>query len=149
MCSSKTAIFDTGDDCIAIKSGRNRDGRRVHAPCENIVIVRNCRMKDGHGGVSIGSEVSGGMRNVFVDHCRMDSPHLDRALAHQDQHLSRRRDGEYSTSRNNTVGQVAEAVVDIDFYYEEGNGRPAGEASLPWCATWWWRTSPSQKANMP
>ena len=42
--------FDTGDDCIAIKSGRNDDGRRVDVPVENIV-VRDCVMKDGHGGV--------------------------------------------------------------------------------------------------
>jgi polygalacturonase len=57
--------FDTGDDCIAIKSGRNEDGRRVNRPCENLVI-ENCNMKDGHGGVSIGSELSGGVRNVIV-----------------------------------------------------------------------------------
>src|SRR5205085_1230806 len=50
--------FDTGDDCIAIKSGRDNDGRRVGVAAENI-IVRNCTMKDGHGGVVIGSEVSG------------------------------------------------------------------------------------------
>src|SRR5437868_5834511 len=46
--------FDTGDDCIAIKSGRNEDGRRVNVPTEN-VIVRGCEMKDGHGGITIGS----------------------------------------------------------------------------------------------
>ena len=71
--------FDTGDDCIAIKSGRNDDGRRVNVPIEN-VIIRDCSMKDGHGGVTIGSEISGGARNVFAERCRMDSPQLDRAL---------------------------------------------------------------------
>ena len=50
--------FDTGDDCIALKSGRNDDGRRVNVPVENRVI-RDCSMKDGHGGVVIGSEISG------------------------------------------------------------------------------------------
>ena len=65
--------FDTGDDCIAIKSGRNRDGRRVAIPSQNI-IVRNCVMKDGHGGVTIGSEASGDVRNVFVENCKLDSP---------------------------------------------------------------------------
>jgi len=65
-------IFDTGDDCIAIKSGRNNDGRRVGVPSENLVI-RRCVMRDGHGGVTIGSEISGGCRNVFVENCRMDS----------------------------------------------------------------------------
>ena len=52
-------MFDTGDDCIAIKSGRNADGRRVNVPGENI-IVRDCVMRDGHGGVTIGSEITGG-----------------------------------------------------------------------------------------
>jgi polygalacturonase len=75
----ENCVFDTGDDCIAIKSGRNDDGRRVAMPSENI-IVRNCTMKDGHGGVVMGSEVSGGIRNVFVENCRMDSPNLERAL---------------------------------------------------------------------
>lgn len=114
--------FDTGDDCIAIKSGRNRDGRRVNVPCENIV-VRNCRMKDGHGGVSIGSEVSGGVRNVFMEHNNMDSPHLDRALRIK---TNSQRGGELENFyfRNNTVGVVARGVIDIDFYYEEGPGGP-------------------------
>ena len=71
--------FDTGDDCIALKSGRNQDGRRIARPTEN-VIIRNCRMKDGHGGVVIGSEVSGGCRNIFAEDCEMDSPNLDRAI---------------------------------------------------------------------
>ncbi len=114
--------FSTGDDCIAIKSGRNEDGRRVHTACQNLVI-RNCSMKDGHGGVSIGSEVSGDVRNVFVDHCRMDSPNLDRALRlKSNTYRGGVMENIYFT--NNTVGQVAEAVVDIDFNYEEGNGGP-------------------------
>lgn len=114
--------FSTGDDCIAIKSGRNEDGRRVHTPCQNLV-VRNCSMKDGHGGVSIGSEVSGDVRNVFVDHNRMDSPNLDRALRiKSNTYRGGVVENVYFT--NNTVGQVAEGVVDIDFNYEEGNGGP-------------------------
>ena len=71
--------FDTGDDCIAIKSGRNADGRRIGVPSENI-IIRGCTMKDGHGGVTLGSEMSGGIRNVFVEDCVMGSPNLDRAI---------------------------------------------------------------------
>jgi len=59
------ATFDTGDDCIAIKSGRNADGRRLAAPSERIV-VRGCRMRAGHGGVTIGSEVSGSVRDVEI-----------------------------------------------------------------------------------
>ena len=50
-------VFETGDDCIAIKSGRNNDGRRVGVPSENIVI-RRCTMRDGHGGVTMGDRKS-------------------------------------------------------------------------------------------
>src|ERR1019366_7220833 len=72
-------VFDTGDDCIAIKSGRNADGRRVGVPSQNIIIC-DCTMRDGHGGTTIGSEISGGCRNVFVENCEMDSPELTCAL---------------------------------------------------------------------
>ncbi len=111
--------FDTGDDCIAIKSGRNADGRRVNAASENIVI-RNCRMKDGHGGVVIGSEMTGGVRNVFAEDCTMDSPNLDRALRIKTNSV---RGGivENVHLRNTTIGQVAEAVVMVNFYYGEGD----------------------------
>jgi polygalacturonase len=114
--------FETGDDCIAIKAGRNRDGRRVGVPCENIV-VRDCTMKDGHGGVSIGSEASGGVRNVYIENCRMDSPRLERALRIK---TNSYRGGtiENVFFRDSTIGQVAEAVLDIDFNYEEGKGGP-------------------------
>jgi len=110
--------FDTGDDCIALKSGRNEDGRRLHTPIEN-VIIRDCDMRDGHGGVTIGSEISGGARNIFVERCRMDSPRLDRALRFKN---NAARGGliERVAMRKVTVGQVAEAVVAADFYYEEG-----------------------------
>lgn len=60
--------FETGDDCIAINSGMNEDGWRVNRPCENIVI-RNCVMKEGHGGLVIGSGMSGGVRNVYAHNC--------------------------------------------------------------------------------
>ena len=112
-------VFDTGDDCIAIKSGRNNDGRRVNVPAENIV-VRNCIMKDGHGGVVMGSEISGHCRNVFVENCKMDSPNLDRALRFKD---NARRGGiiENVFMRNCEVGQVKEAVLTIDLMYEEGS----------------------------
>jgi polygalacturonase len=120
-------VFETGDDCIAIKSGRNRDGRRVGAACENI-IIRDCTMKDGHGGVSLGSEGSGGIHNVFIDNCRMDSPHLQRALRLKTNSF---RGGSYENVyfTNITVGQVAEAVVEVDFFYpeyanREGRGGP-------------------------
>lgn len=111
-------LFDTGDDCIAIKSGRNNDGRRVGVPARNI-IVRNCVMKEGHGGVVVGSEISGGCQNVFVENCRMDSPHLDRALRLK---TNARRGGliESVFMRDVQIGQVKQAALHIDLLYEEG-----------------------------
>ena len=108
--------FDTGDDCIAIKSGRNQDGRKWGIPSENI-IVRNCFMKNGHGGVVIGSEISGGYRNLFVENCRMDSPELDRVIRIK---TSTCRGGliENVYVRNVTVGQCREAVLRINLQYE-------------------------------
>jgi polygalacturonase len=114
----KDCYFDTGDDCIAIKSGRNADGRRLKTPTENVVIT-GCTMKDGHGGITIGSEISGGVRNVFAENCKLDSPNLDHALRVKNNAL---RGGllENFYFRNITVGQVAHAVITIDFNYEEG-----------------------------
>ncbi|MEJ5368266.1 MAG: glycoside hydrolase family 28 protein [Bryobacteraceae bacterium] len=115
-------LFDTGDDCIAIKSGRNADGRRLAAPSENI-LIRNCVMKDGHGGVTIGSEISGGARRIFAERCRMDSPNLDRVLRLKTNAM---RGGviEDVYMRDIEVGQVADAVLHIDFHYEEGARGP-------------------------
>jgi unsaturated rhamnogalacturonyl hydrolase len=114
--------FDTGDDCIAIKSGRNDDGRRVGVASENL-IIRKCVMKDGHGGVVIGSEIAGGCRNVFVEDCIMDSPNLERVLRFKS---NARRGGllENFFVRNVTVGRVAEAILTVDFLYEEGANGP-------------------------
>lgn len=108
-------VFNTGDDCIAIKSGRNNDGRRVNIPSENIV-VENCDMKDGHGGVVMGSEISAGVRNVFVRNCKMDSPELDRAIRIKTNTL---RGGfvENVFVKNIQVGQVKESVLKINTYY--------------------------------
>lgn len=114
--------FDTGDDCIAINSGRNADGRRIAVPSENIVI-RNCMMTEGHGGVVIGSMISGGARNIFAERCRMDSPDLWYALRFKNNAL---RGGlvENVFARDLQVGRVGRAAIACDFNYEEGaNGR--------------------------
>lgn len=60
--------IDVGDDCITLKSGSEDDRRPVHIPCQNITIS-NCTMLHGHGGVVIGSEMSGGVRNVAISNC--------------------------------------------------------------------------------
>ena len=104
----ENCLFDTGDDCIAIKSGRNEDGRRWNVPSENIV-VRGCTMNDGHGGGVIGSEISGGFRNLFVENCRMDSPKTSPARGGVIENIY---------VRNVTVGQCREAVLRINLDYE-------------------------------
>ena len=71
--------FSEGDDCIAVKAGRDGDGRRVNIPSQNIVI-QNCRFQNGHGGVTMGSETSGGISNVFAENCRFNSSNLQMAM---------------------------------------------------------------------
>ena len=61
--------FDAGDDGICIKSGKDADGRRRGRPCEN-VVVSGCTVFAGHGGFVVGSEMSGGVRNIMVRGCQ-------------------------------------------------------------------------------
>ena len=112
----QNCVFHTGDDCIAIKSGRNNDGRLWNQPSKNI-IIRNCKMEDGHGGVVIGSEISGGCENVYAEDCEMDSPHLDRILRIKTNNC---RGGliQNINMRRIKVGQCGEAVVKINLDYE-------------------------------
>ncbi len=111
--------FNTGDDCIAIKSGRNADGRRVNKATSN-VIIQNCKMKDGHGGVVIGSEITGGANHIFAENCLMDSPNLQRALRIKTNSI---RGGliEKIYLRNITVGQVSNEAIRVNFTYGEGD----------------------------
>ncbi len=117
----ENCIFDTGDDCIALKSGRNFDGRRANVPVEN-VLIRNCKMKDGHGGVVMGSEISGGCKNIFAEDCEMNSPQLERAIRIK---TNNHRGGvtEDVYIRNLTVGEVREAVVKINCSYDPREGQ--------------------------
>ena len=114
--------FDTGDDCIAIKSGRNADGRRLATPSQNIVIS-GCQMRAGHGGVVIGSEISGGVHHVFAENCQMDSPDLWYALRFKNNAM---RGGKVEDiyACDIEVGQVAFAAITCDFNYEEGADGP-------------------------
>jgi polygalacturonase len=111
-------FFSTGDDCIAVNSGRNHDGRRLNRPTENLV-VRNCTMAAGHGGLTIGSQISGHAHNIFFQNCRLDSPELNTAIRFKNNAL---RGGvvENIFFRDITVGQVARSVIEVDFNYEEG-----------------------------
>ncbi len=118
----ENCFFNTGDDCIAIKSGRNNDGReggqgRYAGMASKNIIIRNCKMENGHGGVVIGSEISGGCQNVYAEDCEMDSPSLDRVLRIKTNSC---RGGiiENINMRNVTVGQCREAVLRINTNYE-------------------------------
>jgi len=111
--------FNAGDDCIAIKSGRNTDGRRVNVPCQNVLIQRSS-FANGHGGVTIGSEMTGGVRAVFARDLQMSSPNLQsghrvktnsvRGGFIRDIHLGRV-----------TAGTIGGPMLLIDFNYGEGN----------------------------
>ncbi|WP_291911881.1 glycoside hydrolase family 28 protein [Chitinophaga sp. CB10] len=119
----KDCYFDTGDDCIAIKSGRDEDGRRIGRPAENH-IIEGCDMKDGHGGVVIGSEIAGGARNIYAINCKMNSPELDRVLRIK---TSSSRGGiiENIFMKDIKVGQYKEAAIHATMFYEKpGNYMP-------------------------
>lgn len=70
-------VFDTGDDCVVLKSGYNEDGWRVARPTEN-VVMRWCTSRRGHGGLVVGSEMSGDVRNVYMHDCEFEG--TDRAV---------------------------------------------------------------------
>jgi polygalacturonase len=65
----RNCILDVGDDAICIKSGKDKDGRKRNRPTENL-IVDNCKVFQGHGGFVVGSEMSGGVRNISVSNCQ-------------------------------------------------------------------------------
>jgi polygalacturonase len=112
--------ISVGDDCITIKSGRDEDGRRVGKPCENITVT-NCTMLDGHGGVVIGSEMSGGVKKVTISNCVFDG--TDRGIRLK---TSRNRGGviEDITVSNIVMNRVGAGPIHLDMFYERNI--PAG-----------------------
>ncbi len=116
----ENCTFNTGDDCIAIKSGRDRDGHRVNIPCQNI-IIRGCTMKNGHGGITCGSETAGDIRNVFAEDCTLDSPNLNMAIRLK---TSSERGGaiEDVFIRNCTIRKAGVAGIHMTLKYSKGPG---------------------------
>lgn len=112
----ENSVFNDGDDCIAIKSGRNNDGRRINVPSTNIVI-RNDKMNAGYGGVVIGSEVTGGAWNIFVEDDEMSGPNLNMAFRVKS---NSKRGGIIKNIflRNIQIGQVNEAIVKLNMNYD-------------------------------
>jgi polygalacturonase len=121
----KNCSFDTGDDCIAIKAGKNDDGRRVNTPSRNI-IIKKCKFADGHGGVTMGSEMTGGIRNVFADSCTMNSSNFYCMLRFK---TNTARGGyiENVYMKHTTASAVTQGAIYIDMTYnsETGSYTPA------------------------
>jgi polygalacturonase len=112
--------FETGDDCIAVKAGKNADGRRVDRPSQNIVI-QDCEFLAGHGAITIGSEMTGGVRNVYARRCRADSLNLNQGLRLK---TNSARGGfiENVHVTDVKIEKLADSAVLIDFFYAEGPG---------------------------
>ena len=129
-------VFDQGDDAISVKSGRDRDGWRLGVPSKNIVM-RNCRIKNGHQLIAIGSELSAGVENVLVDNCHFDAS--DSATASTINNLlyvktNERRGGYvrniylYNVSATKVAGGVL--CVETDVLYQWKNLVPTYERRL-------------------
>ena len=118
----ENSSFDTGDDCVAVKSGRGDDGRRVNIPSVN-VIMRNCTMKDGHGGLVAGSEIAAGVRNLFAEDCHWDSPNLRYGLRIKSNPLFGG-EAENIFVRNVRMKQVERAAIRVNFKYERVEAGP-------------------------
>lgn len=112
-------LISVGDDCIAIKSGTFEMGMKYQTPSENITI-RNCYMKDGHGGVVLGSEMSGGVKSLNVTQCIFDT--TDRGLRVK----TRRGRGKYAiidgVSFSNILMKNVKVPFVIDSFYKWGPG---------------------------
>lgn len=129
--------IDVGDDCIAIKSGYDQDGRRVGIPCENI-LVSNCTFAHGHGGVAIGSEMSGSVRNISVVNCVFDG--TQRGLRVK---TAMGRGGviEYFRASNLVMRNIADAAFSITAAYGDGQaGANAASAAegIPHLRHFYW-----------
>jgi polygalacturonase len=110
----KNDSFSDGDDCIAIKSGRDQDGLRVNIPSQNIVI-QNCVFQNGHGGVTLGSENSGGITNVFAENCAFNSASLQTVLRLK---TNTARDGYMENIYvRNCITKIAQTGVSVDMQY--------------------------------
>jgi len=121
-CSNGVEIvgvkISVGDDCIALKSGTLELAKKYKTPCENI-IIRNCLMCEGHGGVVFGSELSGGIRNVAVSQCLFDG--TDRGLRIKTRR-GRGRLGECGkVSFNNIIMKDVKVPFVINMYYNMGD----------------------------
>jgi len=118
--------LDTGDDCVCLKSGINEDGWRVGRPTEN-VVVRYCRTRHGHGGVVIGSDTSGGVRNVLAHDCLFEGTDIGVRMK-----SARGRGGlvENVWVRNVTMSDISRAAISINTFYKAWAVTEGGKAPV-------------------
>jgi polygalacturonase len=120
--------FDTGDDCISLKSGRNQEGRRLATPCQNVVIS-GCEFSSERSALSCGSESSGGIRQVFIDN--VTAGRIFRLFRIK---TNSQRGGvnEHIYLRGATVEAALENLVEIQTNFSEPlKDGPAGSAPAP------------------
>ncbi len=115
--------ISVGDDCITIKSGKDRAGRLKNVPCENITIT-NCTMQDGHGGVVIGSEMSGGIKKVTISNCVFEG--TDRGIRIKS---TRGRGGvvEDINVSNVVMKNIRKEAIKINMFYSKTEEEPVSE----------------------
>ncbi len=119
-------IIDTGDDGLCLKSGINESGRRIGVPTED-VLIENCTVYEGHGGFTIGSEMSGGVRNVLVQNCTFIGTAIGLRFK-----TARGRGGvvENIHMRGIRMTGIENAAIDFNFFYAS-NGAPAAAVPEP------------------
>jgi polygalacturonase len=115
--------FDVGDDCIAIKSGRDLQGRRIGRPTENL-IIKDCLMLRGVSGVAVGSEQSGGVRNVSISNCIFNG--TDRGIYLKS---TQGRGGivENIRVRNITLKNIKKEAISMTLFYSHSKEEPFSE----------------------
>lgn len=115
--------ISVGDDCITIKSGKDRSGRKVNIPAENYTIT-NCTMLRGHGGVVIGSEMSGSVRNIVISNCIFDG--TDRGIRLK---TARGRGGVVENIRvsNIVMRNIRDQAIVLDMRYANTEIEPVSE----------------------
>lgn len=115
--------ISVGDDCITIKSGKDRSGRKVNIPAENYTIT-NCTMLRGHGGVVIGSEMSGGVKNIVISNCVFDG--TDRGIRLK---TARGRGGVVENIRvsNIVMRNIRDHAIVLNMQYAKTDKEPVSE----------------------
>ena len=121
--------FDVGDDAICLKSGKDEAGRRLGLPSEHIAI-RNCTVYHGHGGIVVGSEMSGGVRDVYVSDCTFIGTDIGIRFK-----SCRGRGGvvENIVIERVRMREIVGEAISFNLYYEgkSGSGAMGDETALP------------------